>query len=576
MKKGIIAVLSGLLVAGLLSGSCAPKMLLPVSDPSKVKPLSEAKQMEKQWYFSEAMKEYALQRWEMASALLRKTIDVDPGCDACYYTLADIYFYSDHPTIALSLSLSALRLDSTNFWYRKQAAQLYATVGHYSSAIAEYRTLLARQPAMENLYFELAAVFVRAHELDSALSVLQQAYAKIGFSEQLAEMQLELLLKQDRQEEATAVLEQLVEVFPEARYYTLLGEQYDALHRDTLSLQAYQKALSLHADFPPALLGEMDHYRRAGDFATFFQKMYLFCANRQVEEHYKTEYLTAILQLPSFVQAFAPALDSVFLYLRTPATTAVEPIYASFLLHTARPDSAAAVLRDNLQNRPDSRDAWFRYTDVLYFLTRWDTLNVYAGQAHELFPDEPGFMSLKAVALWQLHREPEAIEWFEKSLPLVADNPPQYKQICAFLGDLYYTEKNAASAFQYYEKALAIDSAYVIVLNNYAYFLCEERQQLDKAFAMSKRAVEAEPDNATYLDTFGWILYKMGNAAEAKTIFRHALVHGGRESAVILDHYGDVLRALGETDMATLYWEMALQKEELPGVRQKINAINHP
>ncbi|MDR1681648.1 MAG: hypothetical protein LBS12_07705 [Prevotellaceae bacterium] len=576
MKKITTVVLIGLLVGGLLAGSCGYKFTLPVSDPSKVKPLSEAKQMEKQWYFTEAMKQYEFQNWKDAGALFRKTIEVDPGCDACFYALANIYFYSEYPAIALSLSRSALRLDSTNYWYRKQLAQIYAAVGHYDSAVAEYRRLLQAKPATESLYVDMAMIFARLNQPDSVLAVLQCAHDKIGLSEQIAGMKLEILVGQERQQEAAVLLEQLVEAFPEARYYTLLAEQYDALQRDSLSLLMFQKALSLNADFSPALLGELDYYRRAGDFETFFQKMYGFCANAQVEDKYKTEYLSAVLQIPAFVEAFSSQLDSVFLFLRTPPTARTEPLYASFLLHISRPDSAASVLHADLQCRPDDRDAWHRYTGILYYLTRWDTLNVYAGEAHERFPGEVEFMSLKAIALWQLNREAEAIGWFQRSLPLMADNPTQLKQTYAFLGDLYYTEKNTPKAYDYYEKALAIDSAYVIVLNNYAYFLSEENRLLEKAYAMSKRAIEAEPDNATYLDTFGWILYKMGKTAEARTIFRHAMVHGGKESAVILDHYGDVLRALGETDMAVLYWEMSLQKEDLPEVRQKIKNVTNP
>jgi tetratricopeptide (TPR) repeat protein len=563
-------------MGALLAGSCAYKVRLPVSDPSKVKPLSDAKRVEKQWYFIEAMKQYELQNWQEAGAWFRKTIEIDPGCDACFYTLANIYFYSDYPAIALSLSQSALRLDSTNNWYRNQLAQIYATLGHYDTAVAEYRRLLQALPATENLYFDLAAIFIRLNQPDSALAVLQRAHATIGFSEQLAGAQIELLIEQDRPEQAAALLEQLVDAFPEARYYTLLAEQYDALQRDSLSLQAFQKALSLNADFAPALLGEMDYYRRAGDFETFFQKMHAFCANAQVDEKYKTEYLSAVLQLPSFVKAFTPQLDTAFLFLRTPPAAGAESLYASFLLLSSRPDSAVSVLRTALKNHRDDQTAWHRYTGILYYLTRWDTLNTYAGQAHERFPDEPEFISLKAIALWQLHHEAEAIEWFEKALPLVAGNPSQLKQTYAFLGDLYYTEKNAQKAYDYYEKALAIDSTFVIVLNNYAYFLSEENRQLDKAYAMSQRAIKAEPDNATYLDTFGWILYKMGKIIEAKTIFRQAMVHGGKESAVILDHYGDVLFALGEKDVALLYWEMALQKENLPDVRQKIKTANKP
>ena len=89
---------------------------------------------------------------------------------------------------------------------------------------------------------------------------------------------------------------------------------------------------------------------------------------------------------------------------------------------------------------------------------------------------------------------------------------------------------------------------------------------------MSKRTVEAEPDNSTYLDTFGWILYLMGKPVEAKPFFKHAMLYGGKDSVVIMDHYAEVLYALKEYDLAMVYWNMALRKntDEVPGLEEKV------
>ena len=87
-------------------------------------------------------------------------------------------------------------------------------------------------------------------------------------------------------------------------------------------------------------------------------------------------------------------------------------------------------------------------------------------------------------------------------------------------------------------------------------------------------------DNATYLDTYGWILFLRGKAAEAKPHFKHAMLYGGKDSPVILDHYAEVLYALGEYELAVVYWNMALQKnnDEIPGLETKVkerkSAIN--
>jgi tetratricopeptide (TPR) repeat protein len=90
---------------------------------------------------------------------------------------------------------------------------------------------------------------------------------------------------------------------------------------------------------------------------------------------------------------------------------------------------------------------------------------------------------------------------------------------------------------------------------------------------MSHRAVQAEPENSSYLDTYGWILYLRGQLDEAKLQFKKAMLYGGKDSSVILDHYAEVLYALKEYDMAFIYWNMALMKDdgEVSGLNGKIS-----
>jgi Tfp pilus assembly protein PilF len=141
------------------------------------------------------------------------------------------------------------------------------------------------------------------------------------------------------------------------------------------------------------------------------------------------------------------------------------------------------------------------------------------------------------------------------------------------MGDIYHQLGDKSKAYKAYEKALKINPNYVYVLNNYAYYLSLEGKSLKKAYQISSKVVEQEPDNATYLDTFGWILYLQGKSLEAKLIFKRAMIHGGKESPVILDHYAEVLFALKEYDLAFVYWNLARQKNrgDLPGLEEKIN-----
>ena len=75
---------------------------------------------------------------------------------------------------------------------------------------------------------------------------------------------------------------------------------------------------------------------------------------------------------------------------------------------------------------------------------------------------------------------------------------------------------------------------------------------------MSSRAIALEEGNATFIDTYAWILYELGRYDEARTSMRQALSLDRTESAALPLHYGDILYALGEDFMAETYWRKAL------------------
>ena len=117
-----------------------------------------------------------------------------------------------------------------------------------------------------------------------------------------------------------------------------------------------------------------------------------------------------------------------------------------------------------------------------------------------------------------------------------------------------------SKAFKYYRKALKYDGDNAMVLNNYAYFLSLRDKRLDKALAMSTRATELEPNNATYVDTHAWVLHRLGRNEEAKSVMSTALSLSAQRDDSLLAHYGDILWALGEEFMADTYWKKAVSQ----------------
>ena len=493
------------------------------------------KELAKHFFLTEGLKFDVLGDRDASNTLLFNALQADPGCDACYYKLAEIYFQSGFIPQALHLSSCALQLDSTNIWYRLQYCNICVVAKDFQTVAEQFKYL---EPTMAN-------------------------------NPQYLFIKYETLMNTGNMAGALEVLKKLSLISPNPQIYSFLGEMYTNMQEDSLSLDAYQQSLAMAPYYLPALFGEMDYYRRVQHFDPFFDKLYNICGTANVPTEMKLEYLSAIMRMPRFSQIFQAQLDTAFTLLRPVPDSLIEPLYGGYLVQTNRPDSALSVFRNASLRFPQSIPVWESLLGYVYYQQAWENLALYATEALQIFPNNVNFMTLKALALWQQKEVSKAIQLFEETLPLSKNDTVQTLHTYTMLGDLYQQEGNSKKAFGYYEKALAIDSLNVLVLNNYAYFLSLAGQQLDKAYQMSNKAITVEPNNATYLDTFGWILYKMGKYFEAKAIFKHAMIYGGNEQAVILDHYGDVLDALGEKDAAAIYWEMSYKKEPNPEVRKK-------
>jgi Tfp pilus assembly protein PilF len=145
---------------------------------------------------------------------------------------------------------------------------------------------------------------------------------------------------------------------------------------------------------------------------------------------------------------------------------------------------------------------------------------------------------------------------------MVVDNKTLEGQFYTSIGDAYNELKEYTKSDESYEKALVINPKDQGALNNYAYYLSVRGEKLDKAEAMSKLSNELlsnepEASRSSAEDTYGWVLYKQGKYAEAKSWIEKSLAHGSDKSATVLEHYGDVLYKTGDIQKALEYWQKA-------------------
>jgi tetratricopeptide (TPR) repeat protein len=104
-------------------------------------------------------------------------------------------------------------------------------------------------------------------------------------------------------------------------------------------------------------------------------------------------------------------------------------------------------------------------------------------------------------------------------------------------------------------RILAIDADDVNTLNALGYTLADRTDRYQEALELISRAIAAEPDNAAIIDSYGWVLYRLGRNEEALVELRRAFTK--QKDAEIGAHVAEVLWVLGRKDEAMKYFEEA-------------------
>jgi len=235
----------------------------------------------------------------------------------------------------------------------------------------------------------------------------------------------------------------------------------------------------------------------------------------------------------------------------------VYTVYAENLLKKQKLPEARIALLKALSINPNDYMMWERVLFIDNDLQDWDGLYKHSKQTIELFPNQPQGYLLHAVATIQLEKFEETITVSEEGMDFVVENPQLEGQFLMLKGEAVYKLNRKQEAFKLFDKAVELDRENYIALNNFAYYLSLDGGDLDKAERMSGRVVARFPNNATYLDTHAWVLFKKGEYKLAKFYMESAIKNGGDDNAVLLEHYGDILFMSQKLDEAKEYWEKA-------------------
>ena len=190
--------------------------------------------------------------------------------------------------------------------------------------------------------------------------------------------------------------------------------------------------------------------------------------------------------------------------------------------------------------------------------------------AVRLNPNDLTALHAYGFTLNQQKRYDAALIYLDKALNLAPDNI----QIIGTMGMIYDSMKDYVMTDSLYNRALGIDSLDVLISNNYAYSLSERGVELGKALKLAEYAVEMQPKNSSYLDTIGWVHFKLGNFEKAIKFIEQAIEEDS-ENATLFDHLADIFAKMNNKEKAIEFYKKALSLDpEIPNVKEKLEKMS--
>ncbi|HLP18530.1 MAG TPA: tetratricopeptide repeat protein [Bacteroidota bacterium] len=491
--------------------------------------------------------------------------DQDP---ALYYALAKNYSLLRKHDLAAENGKEAVRRDSLNITYRETLAGIYLNAGKLDEAAEEFSNILAIDSNHTQSAYALAQLTERKNPA-RALDLYERILQRSGPSWEVLLRVGELSAAFQRFDRAIDAFTQLKKLDPDnpalARSIAELyfnAEKYDSaqiLYRELIAKNPGD--IELHG-----ALAEV--YTRQGQWPK---------AEKEYDVILRSDSLTADTRFKVASAYYAQTQKDTTLVAKTIAQ------FKSFLKaypNDWRPLLYLGVLSRVQKDYPEAKryldaavksaswnpEAWWQLGWLYFEQDKISDAISSMERAREALPNEFRIQLLLGICYSRAQRNMDAVVALEHAIEI----EPNDVNALSSLGLAYDALKNFQKSDSTYERALKIDPHYSLVLNNYAYSLSERGVQLERALDMAREALAKDSLNASYLDTYGWIQYKLGNYADARRYIQKA-IDAGDSSAAVLEHMGDACSRLEQKDSAMKFWKRALELDTAnPALRQKV------
>ena len=525
-------------------------------------PLTYEERRKFDYFFLEAVRLKEKGDLDAAFEMYSHCLQIHPTSAVTLFELAKFYMFLGQQQKGEKALADAVSLAPENYWYKETLAAYYQNKGENEKAISVVEDMATQFPSRLEPLVALVDLYTRTKNYEQVIHSLNRLETLDGKSEQISMEKFRMYLAMDNREQAFLEIENLAKEYPyDMRYLTILGDVYMENGKPDEAYATYQKVLKEEPEYAPALLSMASYYEKQGRDSLYKVQLNSVLLNEKIESNTKMNLMRQLIIRSEQTDKDSTQIIGLFnaMLEQEQENADIAMLAAQYLLSKKMEEESKPVLRKVLEFDPENKPAYLQLLSFAINKQDMDEVIAVCTPAVEYMPDALEFYYYLGIGHYQKEQKDEALEVFKKGVRQVTpqSDKAMVSDFYSIMGDLYHLKKMNAEAYAAYDSALVYKDDNIGALNNYAYYLSLEKKDLDKAEEMSYRTVKAEPNNATYLDTYAWILFEKGKYTEARIYIDQAIQHGTDNSSVVVEHCGDIYYHCGETDKALDFWKEA-------------------
>lgn len=438
-------------------------------------------------------------------------------------------------------------------------------LGQVQESMRVIKAYADSHPGNPEVLVRLADGYARNKDYKSAVAVYDSIEATQGKSIVVTTRKVSALQMMQDTAAAIAEVRSLLATAPRNTSYNIaLASIFQQYGQNDSALIYLDRAQQLEPDNGNTYLAKAQFYNLIGDSVNYDKQTYQALISKDLDVESKidvlTDYIRHLLQAGDSSQRVEKLFD--VLIEQHPHEPSIRSLYTDYLLARDNYAGAAEQLGYELDLTPTDADSWKKLMFIRMMAKDYPAAIQAANKALELNPDNMDLYQYIGPSYYEMKEYKLAIDTYDHALAKCdSTNQELRSDLLAGKGDVLAAQGDTTAAVAAYEQAIAIYATNSGALNNYAYLLTISGRDLDKAERMAAKAVQAQPDNVSFLDTYAWVFFKKKDYVMAQFYIESAVKNSGSDvSKEVLSHYGDILWMQGKHDEAMKQWQEALKQ----------------